>query len=553
MGTNNDTKIVIPKNIIKHWQNIVDILATTINVPVALIMQIDLPYIKVFSSSKTPNNPYKVGDKEHLHNSGLYCEHVIKTQRPLQIANALKISQWNKNPDIKLGMIAYLGYPLQQPDGKPFGTLCILDSKEHHFNKNTKKLMLEFSALINAHIALLYHKKFLETKVSQKTAKLQETTKKLTRRLSFEKIISKILGKFISVPTEKIDAGVKHALKALGMFLKIEGNNICLFSKNHKMINIIYQWAAPGYKSNLKKHNKIQGGSLPTIIKQIKNNKVVYIPNVDKAPSLYRIEKRYWKQQKIKSLLYLPFYLRGKCAGFTTFYAKKNFAVWDETTISSLQIAIKIIVDAVSNKYSDLREIEHMKNAEEALIKTIQSIAHTLEKRDPYTAGHQNRVALLATAIAQEMKLPEERIKGIKFGALIHDIGKIYVPSEILNRPGKLTNTELEIIKSHPSVGYDIIKEINFPWPIAEMILGHHERLDKSGYPNKLNAKDIMLECQILAVADVVEAMTAHRPYRPALGIEQALQEIKENRDKLYNPKVVDVCINLFKKKNFKF
>ena len=198
-------------------------------------------------------------------------------------------------------------------------------------------------------------------------------------------------------------------------------------------------------------------------------------------------------------------------------------------------------------------EVTALKNLRQALEDTVTTIALTVEKRDPYTAGHQRRVAQLAKAIAQKIKLPETQIEGLYFAALIHDIGKITIPSEILNKPGKLEPTEFQLVKKHSEAGNDIIKNISFPWPIAKIILSHHERLDGSGYPDGLRGKDINIESRILAIADVVEAMCSHRPYRPSIGIDSALKEIKKNKKKLYDEKVVQVCVHLFEKEKFKF
>ena len=199
---------------------------------------------------------------------------------------------------------------------------------------------------------------------------------------------------------------------------------------------------------------------------------------------------------------------------------------------------------------------QHLRGAErlkQALVGTIQAVATTVEKRDPYTAGHQQRVAQLCVAIASELGLDPERIEGLRLGAMIHDIGKIYVPAEILSRPGKLSQPEFDMIKSHPQVGYDIIKDVKFSWPIAEMILQHHERLDGSGYPLGLKGEAIIYEARILAVADVIEAMSSHRPYRPARGVEPALEEIRRNRGRYYDPEAVDACLRLFEQGKFRF
>lgn len=183
---------------------------------------------------------------------------------------------------------------------------------------------------------------------------------------------------------------------------------------------------------------------------------------------------------------------------------------------------------------------------------TIGAVAKAVEVRDPYTAGHQRRVGQLACAIAKEMGLEDERIEGIHMGAMIHDIGKIYVPAEILNRPGRLTDTEFDLVKSHPQVGYDIVGGVEFPWPVADMILQHHERLNGSGYPQALKGDKIVIEARILGVADVVEAMASHRPYRPGLGVGKALAEIQKNRGKYYDPTVVDTCVKLFEEKDYR-
>jgi putative nucleotidyltransferase with HDIG domain len=183
----------------------------------------------------------------------------------------------------------------------------------------------------------------------------------------------------------------------------------------------------------------------------------------------------------------------------------------------------------------------------------INSMSLLVEARDPYTAGHQVRVANLARTIATEMGLPKDQIEGIRVSGVLHDLGKLYIPSQILNKPGKLMDVEFSLIKIHPQIGYNILKSVSFPWPVADIILQHHERIDGSGYPTGLKADEILIEAQIICVADVVEAMASHRPYRPALGIDAALEEIKKNRGKLYNPEIVDCCIRIFKENGFKF
>ncbi|MBA4395099.1 MAG: hypothetical protein C0407_16230 [Desulfobacca sp.] len=189
----------------------------------------------------------------------------------------------------------------------------------------------------------------------------------------------------------------------------------------------------------------------------------------------------------------------------------------------------------------------------QALDGIIQVVAQTIEMKDSYTAGHQHRTADLAKALAKEMGCSEDQLIGIYMAGMIHDLGKIAIPVEILSKPTKLTDLEFSLIKLHPQTGYDILKDVLFPWPIAQIILQHHERLNGSGYPQGLSNGDILLEARILGVADVVEAIFSHRPYRPALGIETALEEIAKNRDTFYDLEVVAACLRLFREKGYSF
>lgn len=199
------------------------------------------------------------------------------------------------------------------------------------------------------------------------------------------------------------------------------------------------------------------------------------------------------------------------------------------------------------------KKVLDLEKSEKRLRKTIEDTIYTIgkiaETRDPYTSGHQKNVSQIATFVAQEMKLPKDKIEGIRIASLVHDIGKISVPAEILNKPIKLSDIEFNLIKDHSQTGHDILKSIEFPWPVARIVLQHHERLNGSGYPQGLKGEDILLEARIIGVADVIDAMSSHRPYRPALGIDAALEEISQNKGILYDPKVVDACLKLFKEK----
>ncbi len=194
-----------------------------------------------------------------------------------------------------------------------------------------------------------------------------------------------------------------------------------------------------------------------------------------------------------------------------------------------------------------------MKKLKKSMEGTIHTLSKIIESKDPYTSGHQLRVAELARMIAIEMGFPEERVEAIYMISLVHDIGKISIPQEILSRPGKLSELEQEIVRTHPQTGYDILSNVEFPWPVADVILQHQELYDGSGYPNGLKGNDIMIEARIIAVADVIESMTSHRPYRSIPGIDKAIEEITQNSGILYDPEVAEVCARIICKKDFSF
>ncbi|NQT65519.1 MAG: HD domain-containing protein, partial [FCB group bacterium] len=226
--------------------------------------------------------------------------------------------------------------------------------------------------------------------------------------------------------------------------------------------------------------------------------------------------------------------------------------IWFQTTkvpldspdVPEVLLGVSVDITALKNSYHRLQEL---------MEETVNGLVSAVEKRDPYTAGHQRRVSLLANAIAAKMDLEKSQADGLRIAAIVHDIGKIYVPSEILSKPGKLTPAEFELVKTHSQAGFEILSTINFPWPIAEIVLQHQERLNGSGYPNGLKGDIIVIEAQIIAVADVVEAIASHRPYRPSLGIDFALKEINSQKRILFDEKVVNICLDLFNNNEFAF
>jgi PAS domain S-box-containing protein/putative nucleotidyltransferase with HDIG domain len=234
----------------------------------------------------------------------------------------------------------------------------------------------------------------------------------------------------------------------------------------------------------------------------------------------------------------------------SVFYADINSKL---VNLGGKQYMAGMFHDTTERKRAEKQLSQSVEKLRTTLEKTVNALSSAAGKRDQYTAGHQRRVTQLACAIAVELGLTPDQIDGIRIAGLLHDIGKIAVPAEILAKPTVLTDAEFGIVRAHAETGYDIIKDIDFPWPVAQIVIQHHERLNGSGYPSKLQANDILPEAKILGVADVVEAMCSHRPYRPARGIETALDEITQNKGRLYDGSVVDACLRLFREKNFKF
>jgi PAS domain S-box-containing protein len=267
----------------------------------------------------------------------------------------------------------------------------------------------------------------------------------------------------------------------------------------------------------------------------------------------------------VQSLVGLPLVARDRLLGVLYLHSLRPRAFQGQMTLLTAFANQAAIAIENARLYQETqRELAERKQAqvelqqsytklEKALEGTIHTLASATEMRDPYTAGHQRRVTQLACAIANEMGLPEEQIEGLRMAGLIHDVGKINVPADILSKPGRLNEIEFGLIKMHPQVGHDILKAVEFPWPVAQIVLQHHERMDGSGYPYRLSGEEITLEARILAVADVVEAMASHRPYRPARGIDEALEEISQGRGCLYDAEAVDACLRLFTEKGFRF
>ena len=258
------------------------------------------------------------------------------------------------------------------------------------------------------------------------------------------------------------------------------------------------------------------------------------------------------KAEKMRAFIVLPLIFENRVIGCLDLASKKLEDV-SEINRGVLKTVTTLMAEGIARlKVEEELKLSYQK-LKKAMDATIETMSKIVEAKDPYTAGHQQKVSQLATSIAKELNLPKDKVEGIRIASLIHDIGKIGLPTEILSKPTKLTDIEFSLIKEHPQIGSNILKSIDFTYPVAQIVLQHHERLNGSGYPNHLKTDKILMGARIIGVADVVEAMSSHRPYRPALGIEKALEEITQNKGTLYDPEVVDICLKLFKEKEFKF
>jgi len=355
-----------------------------------------------------------------------------------------------------------------------------------------------------------------------------KTNGKVNREKEIEKLHRKV------AELEKVKSECKRLAEEKTKFLKIiETTKDALFIMSHDG-TIVYSNPAMDELFGYDKGELI--GKKPIIFNTVPDP-VKFMKDVLKAVS----EKGYWEgeiRNRKKNGIEFVSYVRA-CALKNVTGEITNILVTEHDVTEHNHIKNKL--DESVNKFQDVLE------------ETINAIALTIEQRDLFTAGHQRRVAELASAIAKTMNLPKDKVTGIYMAGLLHDIGKINIPAELLMKPAKLTEIEFKLIKNHPQVAYDILRGIEFPWPLAQIALQHHERLDGSGYPNGLKSEDIILESRILAVADVVEAMSSARPYRPALKIEEALEEISSKKGLLYDADVVNACVKLFKEKGFKF
>ncbi len=414
--------------------------------------------------------------------------------------------------------------------------------------------------------------------------------KSLKNKLQVEETIAIISSRFVKVPD--FDKAVNATLQDIGLLSGASRAYIFMIDYSTSTMSNTHEWCTKGVSPQLNSLQNLSLNTFPWWMKKLHNGEIIDEKDVNLMPEEAAVEKEILQQQDIKSILVLPLNVFSKLDGFIGFDNVYKAQKWSEKNLNLLNIAAKIISLYLERKnmenrlqiaYNELEltvrertrelastnhdlqlEVTERKRAEQelndsyyrlkkAMEETVNAFISAVEIRDPYTAGHQLRVATLSRAIAGEMGLETEKRNAIRIAAILHDIGKIYIPNEILTKPDKLTETEYSVVKNHPLAGYDILKTIDFQMPVAQIVYQHHERLDGSGYPLGLSGNEIMMEARIVNVADVVDAMISQRPYRPSQGIGDALAEIADNAGVFYDPQVVKCCTTLFNEKGFQF
>ena len=371
----------------------------------------------------------------------------------------------------------------------------------------------------------------------------------LEYKARFENMVLDISTKFINLTPDKIPKEIEKALEEIGTFADVDRCYLLRFSADGSEIEEEYVWYAGGIEQKIKIPEQEIMKKLKWAAEKITKGESLYVASVDNLPPEAKKENRLLLAAGVKSLLLTPLVSSGSvigCIGFDSLLEEKH---WSNEIVYILKITGQIFANALERKMYDEQLNESFQKMQQALEGTVQALSSIIEKKDPYTAGHQNRVAELAVAIGREMGLSEERLEDLRFASLLHDIGKIHIPAEILNKPYSLNKVEKSLIKTHPKIGYEILKSIDFPGPVPEIVLQHHERIDGSGYPDGVLGKDILVEAQILGVSDVVESMSSKRPYRSALGVKSVLKKIKDASGILFSPDVVKACIKIFKEK----
>lgn len=379
--------------------------------------------------------------------------------------------------------------------------------------------------------------------------RMNHTVRELT---DVQHMVSKISKSFMRTQIDMLSDAIDQSLGLIGKTVNVDRVYIFMLNEDSTKMSNTYEWCYDDVESVIDMLQDLSTSIFPWSIKYMSLGETINVFDVDLMSEEQTSEKEILKLQGIKSVLLVPLLNEGSLMGFLGFDSVKTKKNWD-SEVSMIRVLAELYTLTLIRMKNEHLLVSNIKRTNLLLKQTIEAFAAIVEINDPYTSGHQSRTAELAGAIAIKLSLQEESKVMLHYSSLLHDLGKFYIPSQILNKPGKLSEIEFSLIKTHPSLGYQVLKKIDFPWPIADIVIQHHERIDGSGYPYGLIGNEILMEARILAVSDVVESMSSHRPYRPALGTHAALDEIRKNKGILYDSKVASACIELFEKDGFKF
>ena len=596
--------IEVPEREIENWQITVDLLSQLVNIPAARIMRAHNREIEVLVSSHSSGNVYDQGERALL-DSGLYCEKVMDTQRELLVPNALKDPLWDKNPEIAVGMISYCGLPLTWPGGKVFGTICMLDVQEHVYSQLHRDLLERFRDGIQLSLENI-HDLFVQRKrLEQESSGAWSYARSLIEASLDPLVTISADGRITDVnkATEEVTGLPRNSLigsdfsdyfteseKARAGYERVFSKRVVrdypltIRHTSGRTTDVLYN--ATVYRDET---GEVQGvfAAARDVTERKQAESVLRESEARHRTILRTAMDGFWLVDMQGCLLevneafvtmsgYSEAELLGMHVGDLEVAdsaeeaaariprIKAEGAVRFESgirrkdgTVFNVEVSVRYQPVDGGRMSGFLRDITERKKAADQVAKSLSSmisvVGRVIEARDPYTAGHERRVAELSARIAEVLGMSAERIEELRIAALVHDVGKVSVPAEILSKPGRLGDAEFEIIKGHSQAGHDILMAADMGGEITEMVYQHHERCDGSGYPRGLDADAILEGTKVLAVADVVEAMVSHRPYRPGLGLDAALAEIERGAGLKYDTAAVAACLICFREREFAF
>ena len=371
-----------------------------------------------------------------------------------------------------------------------------------------------------------------------------------TTLLKYQKVITNISKMFMVSPFDQLDIAINSSLSQLGTLLDVCRVYVFEFDIEKQTMSNTYEWCKKGIEPAIDMLQNLSVDIFPWWMIKLHKNEVINVYDVHEMDDNQISEKNILLEQDIKSVLVVPMHVNQKLVGFIGFdTVLKHKRFQDE--IYLIRMYSEIVGYALEKQKDEHRILESLKQIKTTFNQTIEAFSSFLEISDPYTSGHQKRVSKLAVEIAKKLGLTQDQHEAIGMASLLHDLGKLYIPLQILNKPGQLSHAEFELIKTHVTLGTQVLSKIDFPWPISDMVLQHHEKLDGSGYPYGLKGNEILIETQIIGVADMVESMLSFRPYRPAIDKETTIQHLNQAKGTLYREDIIEACIEIINQTQF--